>query len=242
LLAPGSSLGGARPKANLADPQGRLWIAKFPSRNDGADKAAWEFVAHQLAGRAGIPMAESRIERVAGPHHTFFTRRFDRGPGGRVHFASAMTMTGHTEDDLRHGRASYLELAEFIQYHGARPRADLHQLWRRIVFNLAISNTDDHLRNHGFLLGPGGWALSPAYDLNPSTDKGGLALCLDHHDNSLDLGLARQVGAYFQLDRPAMDAIVAEVLAAVKGWRGLAAQAGITRAEQELMAGAFMAG
>ena len=150
LLAPGSSLGGARPKANVYDGQGHLWIAKFPSKNDENDKSTWEFLTYLLAIQAGISMSESVIQKVSGKYHTFLTKRFDRIQKERIHFASAMTMTGYSEEILKDTSASYLEIAEFIQFSGAYPRADLHQLWRRIVFNIAVSNTDDHLRNHGF--------------------------------------------------------------------------------------------
>jgi len=164
LMAPGSSLGGARPKANILDEEGSLWIAKFPSRNDTIDKAAWEFLAHQLALQAGVEMAPCRLQKITGKYHTFFTKRFDRQFNERVHFASAMTMTGNSEDTIRDSPASYLDIAEFLQNYGTNVASNLHQLWRRMVFNIAISNTDDHLRNHGFLLTAKGWVLSPAYE------------------------------------------------------------------------------
>ncbi len=150
LIAPGSSLGGARPKANILDGQKHPWIAKFPSKNDSIDKALWEYLAYELAVKAGIEMAESKVQKVGSRHHTFFTKRFDRQNGERIHFASAMTMSGYNEDLLREATPSYLEIAEFIQFNGANPEKDLTQLWRRIVFSIMISNTDDHLRNHGF--------------------------------------------------------------------------------------------
>ena len=150
LIAPGSSLGGARPKANVLDADKSLWIAKFPSKTDSIDKAAWEFLAYQLAIKAGIEMAPCRIDRILGNHHTFFTKRFDRENGERIHFASAMTMTGNNEDTIRDNQASYLDIAEFISTYGANIEDNLHQLWRRIIFSIAISNTDDHLRNHGY--------------------------------------------------------------------------------------------
>jgi serine/threonine-protein kinase HipA len=239
LLAPGSSLGGARPKANVLDSDGHPWIAKFPSHNDEIDKGAWEYLAYLLAIDAGIPMAPSRVEKVAGKHYTFFTRRFDRSGGERIHFASAMTMAGYHEEILRDQVPSYLEIAEFIQFSGAHPKEDLQQLWRRIVFNMAISNTDDHLRNHGFLLTPHGWGLSPAFDINPSVEKPGLALNVDMDDNALDIDLARSVGVYFQLNPKEMDNILAEVKASVKNWRKIATTIGIPRREQEVMEGAF---
>ena len=146
LMAPGSSLGGARPKANILDEKNELWIAKFPSKNDTIDKGAWEFLAYQLATAAGVTMISCRKEKIAGNYHTFFTKRFDRDKEERIHFSSAMTMTGNNEDTIRDNPASYLDIANFIQTYGANVDENLSQLWRRIVFNIAISNTDDHLR------------------------------------------------------------------------------------------------
>ena len=239
LMAPGSSLGGARPKANILDEKGELWIAKFPSKNDTIDKAAWEYLAYQLAIKAGIHMAPSKMEKVSGNYHTFFTKRFDREEGCRLHFASAMTMTGNNEDTIRDNPASYLELAEFIQNQGAMVNDNLEQLWRRIVFNIAISNTDDHLRNHGFMLTNQGWILSPAYDLNPSIDKDGLALNIDMDNNALDYDLAKSVGEFFRLDNEQMDKITQEVLTVVATWQKVAKEIGISNKEQNLMSKAF---
>jgi serine/threonine-protein kinase HipA len=239
LLAPGSSLGGARPKANILDEQNDLWIAKFPSKNDADDVGAWEFLIHRLALKAGIHMSESKITKVQGNYHTFLTKRFDRLKGERIHFASAMTMTGNNEDTIRDQPASYLDLAEFIQFHGAKPREDLHQLWRRIIFNIAVSNTDDHLRNHGFLLSGEGWRLSPAFDMNPSVDKDRLSLNINMNDNSLDFDLAMDVGEFFQLNNEKMKEILDEVRAAVSTWRTIANEIGISRQEQDVMEAAF---
>jgi len=239
LLAPGSSLGGARPKANILDDNKHPWIAKFPSKNDTINKGAWEFLAYQLALEAGIEMAESKLEKVSGKYHTFFTKRFDRCEGYRVHFASAMTMTGNNESILKDNTASYLEIAEFIQNSGSEIKSDLRQLWKRIVFNMAISNTDDHLRNHGFIISNNGWRLSPAFDVNPSIEKDGLALNIDMTDNSLDFELAISVGAYFQLDSMEMKQILNEVLTATSQWQSVANRIGIPRSEQQLMEAAF---
>ncbi|WP_163400635.1 type II toxin-antitoxin system HipA family toxin [Flavobacterium fluviatile] len=239
LMAPGSSLGGARPKANVLDTDKSLWIAKFPSKTDTTDKAAWEFLAYQLAINAGIEMAPCRIEKIMGNYNTFFTKRFDRENGERIHFASAMTMTANNEDTIRDNHASYLDIAEFISNYGANIEANLHQLWRRIIFNIAISNTDDHLRNHGFILTKEGWILSPAYDLNPSIDKDGLALNIDTDNNALDFELAKSVGEYFRLNKQQMEAIMEEVLKATSAWKTIAKEIGISRAEQELMNNAF---
>lgn len=241
LMAPGSSLGGARPKANILDADKSLWIAKFPSKTDTIDKATWEFLAYQLATKAGIEMAPCRMERILGKHHTFFTKRFDRENGERIHFASAMTMTGNNEDTIRDNQSSYLDIAEFISNHGANIEANLHQLWRRIIFNIAISNTDDHLRNHGFILTKEGWILSPAYDLNPSIDKDGLALNIDTDNNELDFDLAKSVGEYFRLNNNQMEVIIQEVLEVTTKWKTIANEIGISRSEHELMEKAFYA-
>lgn len=239
LMAPGSSLGGARPKANILDENNELWIAKFPSKNDSIDKAAWEYLAYQLALKAGIYMAPSKIEKINGRFNTFFTKRFDREQDSRLHFASAMTMTGHNEDTIRDNPASYLELAEFIQNYGTEVNENLEQLWRRIVFNIAISNTDDHLRNHGFILSEKGWILSPAFDLNPSIDKDGLALNIDTDNNALDYNLVKSVGVFFRLETLQMDKIIEEVLSAVALWQDVAQEIGISKKEQQLMSKAF---
>lgn len=239
LMAPGSSLGGARPKANILDDNNHLWIAKFPSKNDTIDKALWEYLAYKLAVKCGIEMAESVVQRLADSSHTFFTKRFDRQHGERIHFASAMTMTGNSEETIKDAPSSYLDLVEFIQYSGANSEKDLHQLWRRIVFNIAISNTDDHLRNHGFILTADGWHLSPAFDINPSIDKAGLALNIDSENNALDFDLAMRVGDYFQLTKNQMNQILDQVLLVVGTWQATAKSLGISRVEQELMEAAF---
>ena len=239
LMAPGSSLGGARPKANILDEHGHPWIAKFPSKNDTIDKGAWEYLTYRLAVDSGIDMAESRLEHISGPYHTFFTKRFDRERQNRIHFASAMTMTGKNEDLIRDETPSYLNIVEFIQFSGTQIEEDLHQLWRRIVFNVLISNTDDHLRNHGFILTNKGWRLSPAFDINPSIDKVGLALNIDMDNNSPDIDLVKSVGVYFRLGKKEMDIIIDEVKSGISGWKKIATEIGISRNEQMLMAAAF---
>lgn len=239
LIAPGSSLGGARPKANVKDEKGQLWIAKFPSKNDDLDKGAWEYLAYQLALNAGIEMAPSKILKVAGRQYTFLTKRFDRKGKQRIHFASAMTMTGNNEDTIKENHPSYLDLAEFIQFSGGNVQADLQQLWRRIVFNIGVSNTDDHLRNHGFILNENGWILSPAFDINPSIEKDGLALNIDGNDNSLDIELAKSIGEYFQLSLKEMNRIIKEVNKSITNWQTVASQIGISRKEQKMMTTAF---
>ena len=197
LVAPGRSLGGARPKASVLDPARRLWIARFPGTDDVDDIGAWETVVHRLAARAGITVSEARQQKLGPRHHTFLSRRFDRTEGGeRIHFASAMTFL-QREDGEPGG--SYLDLAEVIVRHGAHVPRDLEQLWRRIAFNVCVSNVDDHLRNHGFLLERAGWSLAPAYDMNPVATGAGLTLDISETDNAQDLALVREVAASFRV-------------------------------------------
>jgi len=236
LMSPGSSLGGARPKASVVDDNNQLWIAKFPSRQDDHDIAAWEFVVYQLAVSAGIQMAECRIDKFNSHHHTFLTKRFDRTPERRLHFTSAMTQLGYYDGDYD---ASYLELAQFLTEHGANTKKDLAQLWRRIVFNIAVSNTDDHLRNHGFIYSNGGWVLSPAYDINPVTPANGLHLNITDDDNSLNYELAMDVIEFFQLSTSQAQQIKDDVLMSVARWETVASSANISRSEQQNMASAF---
>ena len=236
LISPGASLGGARPKASVIGNDHELWIAKFPSRLDDYDKGAWEFLAYRLAQGAGIIMPPCKLAKFGSHHHTFLTKRFDRTQRSRLHFTSAMTQLGHDDGD---DGASYLELAQFLTEHGANTKEDLSQLWRRIVFYIALSNTDDHLRNHGFILGNGGWLLSPAYDINPMTPANGLHLNITDNDNRLDYDLALQVIEFFQLDRRQADRIKDEVVASVTHWQPVARSIGIGRGEQQLMELAF---
>ncbi|WJM82876.1 type II toxin-antitoxin system HipA family toxin [Pectobacterium brasiliense] len=231
LISPGSSLGGARPKACVTDADGHLWIAKFPNQNDTFDVGAWEMVCYQLALAAGVDMFPSEIRKFSSEYHTFLTKRFDRVGDKRIHFSSAMTQLQYYDGEQSDG-ASYLEIAEFLSNSGAQTKADLAQLWRRIVFNIAVSNTDDHLRNHGFLLTDKGWKLSPAYDLNPIVGKHGLHLNITDTANELDYALAFEVIDFFRLSREDATRIYDEVLGAVKGWQAAANRLGISRNEQ----------
>ena len=239
LIAPGSSLGGARPIANILDNNGALWIAKFPSGHDTKDMGAWEAVTAEMARKCGIEMAESRAQKFSNRQHTFLTKRFDRINGKRIHFASAMTLLGYTDGTNSAEGVSYLELAEWIGRNCNNVSQNLEQLWRRIVFNIAVSNCDDHLRNHGFLLTPKGWTLSPAYDINPDEHGMGLKLNISEDDNSLDFELALSVAAYFGLDNATSDEIINQTKKVVSNWQQLATQYGISRSEQEDNAGAF---
>ncbi len=241
LIAPGGSLGGTRPKASVVDERSHLWIAKFPSAVDAHDVGAWEMVVHDLAGRAGVAVPPAQVRRFGSAFGTFLTRRFDRiGHGERLHFASALTLSGRVDGDDAGAGASYLEMADLLVRTGAQTNLDLEQLWRRIVFNMCVSNTDDHLRNHGFLLQSGkGWALAPAFDMNPVADGEGLRLNVSEADNAQDLSLARSVAHWFRVKPPRAEAIVAEIVGAVRTWRAMAQQHEIGRREQDAMARAF---
>lgn len=242
LIAPGASLGGARPKASIVDNNNELWIAKFPSRNDQGDIGGWEIVTYELAIMAGINMAKSNAQKFSSNYYTFITKRFDRSSDGqRIHFASAMTMLGYVDGQDHVDGASYLELVDFIMNNGAQVDSDLEELWRRIVFNICVSNTDDHLRNHGFLLTKNGWVLSPAYDINPVETGTGLKLNISENDNSLDLKLAIDVCEFFRLSKKRANEILDEVLNAVLKWKIVATKYGISRVEQEIKSMAFNA-
>ena len=241
LLAPGSSLGGARPKASVTDERGHLWVAKFPSRNDAVDQGAWEAVTHALAQRCGITVPVARAECFGSQSHTFLSKRFDRTAAGlRIHYASALTLLGRSDGDGAHNGASYLELAELLMRQGADTRADLEQLWRRIVFSIRVRNTDDHLRNHGFLLLPTGWRLAPAFDLNPEPVGRGLSLNIDEHDNALSMDLALSVAPLFRMDTTDAMATVAHIRSTVTDhWRSLAKDLELGQRQVDAMALAF---
>lgn len=238
LLAPGSSLGGARPKASVRDRDGRLAIAKFPHKDDEIDIVRWEAVALNLAEKAGIPVPEWRMETV-GDKSIILLRRFDRADGRRIPFLSAMSMLGANDNETR----SYLEVVDALRQHGAVPKEDMRMLWRRIIFSILISNTDDHLRNHGFLYdGQDGWRLAPAYDLNPvpvDIKPRALATAIDLDDCTASLDLAMSVAAYFEFEDVEARKIAREVGQAVSGWREEAARAGLPSRQIDRMASAF---
>lgn len=238
LFAPGSSLGGARPKASVREKDGHLAIAKFPRRDDEINTVVWEAVALSLAKKAGIPVPEGRVERVA-KKPVLISRRFDRDGARRIPFLSAMSMLGSKDNETR----SYLEIVDALRRHGASPKADMEALWRRLVFNILISNTDDHLRNHGFLYeGQGGWRLSPAYDLNPmpvDIKPRVLATAINEEDATASLPLALEVAGYFELNAARAKSVAREVARSVSGWRAEASRLGLWNAEIERMASAF---
>ncbi len=237
LVAPGSSLGGARPKANVLDEKGHLWIAKFPSGQDAFDVGAWEMLTHRLAIKAGVDMSEAKAQVFSTKHHTFLTKRFDRTSfGKRKHFASAMTLLGYSDGEEG---ASYLELVEFISSQGANVQADLAQLYRRIAFSMAVSNVDDHLRNHGFLWTKDGWILSPAYDINPVETGTGLHINISDVDNSLEWDLLRETSPFYRLEPEEAENILLEVKRAVQSWEKEAKALSISTLERDLKSNAF---
>ena len=238
LFAPGSSLGGARPKASVRDKDGHLAIVKFPRKDDETNTVMWEAVALTLAHKAGIPVPGVRIETVA-EKPVLLLRRFDRQGTLRRPFLSAMNMLGAKDNEAH----SYLEIVDALRQHGAAPKADMEALWRRIVFSILISNTDDHLRNHGFLYeGSDGWRLSPAYDLNPvPTDIKPriLTTAINEDDSTASLALAMDVARYFELDTTRAREIAAQVANPVSKWRKEAARHGISKNEIDRMSSAF---
>jgi len=238
LMAPGSSLGGARPKASILD-KGELWIAKFPSADDTKDVGGWEIVVHDLAKKCSINVAEARVKKLANKYHTFLVKRFDRNKSHRIHFSSAMTLLGYRDNKDSHAGASYLELADFICNNGARINSDLEELWKRIVFSISVSNTDDHLRNHGFLLTERGWILSPAYDINPNETGMELSLNISENDNSLDYELALDIAEYFRLKKEKASLIITEIKSNVSRWKEVANKYKISKTEQLMMEKAF---
>jgi serine/threonine-protein kinase HipA len=239
LIDPGSSLGGARPKASVTDEKGNLWIAKFPSAKDEKDAGAWEMVLNQLAANCGIQVPEARIQQFSSKHHTYLTKRFDRIHQQRIHFASAMTLLGLQDGvDYKDG-ISYLNLAEFIIKQSASAKEDLEQLWRRILFNILVSNTDDHLRNHGFILTNQGWRLSPAYDMNPNEMGNGLTLNISENSNEQDISVVMHTAIYYQVKVDTANKILEEMQKEIANWRVIAKKFGISNSEIELTKRAF---
>jgi len=240
LVNPGSSLGGARPKASVIDDKKNLWIAKFPSKSDIKDIGGWEMVTNELARDAGLNVAVSKIQNFSSKYYTFLTKRFDRtNTGERIHYASAMTMLGYIDGNNFQDGVSYLEIVDFLTKNGANIESDLTELWQRIVFNMFVSNTDDHLRNHGFILTEKGWILSSAFDINPNEDGSVLSLNISLDDNSLDLDIPLEVADYFRLTNERGLKIIENIKKSVKNWRSVANRYQLPKSEQELMAKVF---
>jgi len=237
LVAPGASLGGARPKASFTETNDSLWIAKFPACDDTRDVGAWEALVQQLAARVGIEVPASELRRFSGKYHTFCVQRFDRSGARRRFYASAMALLRKDQSE----GTSYLELAEFLHARGAKDHieADLEQLFRRVAFNVAIGNRDDHLRNHGFLLTPTGWRLAPAFDLNPNTERADHVLNIDESDNRPSLATVIETSEWYVGSKDRGRVIVTEVLHETRKWRQAAQALKIARGDIELTATAF---
>ena len=240
LIAPGSSLGGARPKASVMAPDGSLWIAKFPSKHDDFNSGAWEMVAHDLAMKCGLNVPEAKVEKFSKLGTTFLVKRFDRVGAQRIHFSSAMTMLGKKDGANATDGSSYLEIVSFLKADGAKPKRDLEELWKRIVFSMAVSNTDDHFRNHGFILSDEGWELSPLYDVNPDIYGEYLSLNVDADNSSIDFELAVQAAPYYGIGKKYAVQEVDKIKNTVReNWKELAKKYGISRGEIERMSPAF---
>lgn len=240
LIRPGSSLGGARPKATVMDPKGQLWIAKFPSKNDDSDTGAWEKVVHDLAGMCGLNVPEAKVEKFSKLGSTFLIKRFDRDGEKRIHFASAMTLLGKMDGASAADGTSYLDIAGFIKAYGANPKADLIELWKRILFNMAVTNTDDHLRNHAFVFTTKGWILSPLYDVNPVPYGDELSLLVNDEDNRISIDLAVQTAPHFGISEKDAWNYVNDILTTIRdNWEKLAKEYGLSRGQIEDMRPAF---
>ena len=239
LVHPGTSLGGARPKAGVLNEEGELCVAKFPSRNDEYDIGLWEHLSHLLAKEAGVEAAETRAITVGEKYHTLLSKRFDRTTDGhRRHFASAMTLLGLTDGCNAQTGNGYLDIVDFILQHCCNVEANLRQLYRRVAFSIAIGNSDDHFRNHGFLLTPKGWTLAPAYDLNP-TFNDHQSLLINATTNRSDLQLLLASSEEYMIGKEEATHIIEEVKDGVSQWRSMAIRIGIAKREMDLFAQVF---
>ena len=237
LVQPGSSLGGARPKASVIDENKILHIAKFPSRKDDYDIGLWEHFSHLLAKKAGIHAAETRVIFTNDKYHTLLSRRFDRKEDGkRIHFASAMTLLGLNDGDNANTGHGYLDFVDFILQNCTNVEDNLQELYRRVAFNICIGNSEDHFRNHGFLLTAKGWMLSPAYDMNPTLNEY-QSLLVSSTSNKAELGILLDTCEDYMLNRKTAKKIISEVIEAVKGWRELATRLSISKREMNMFAG-----
>lgn len=234
LVHPGTSLGGARPKAGVMDSDGILYIAKFPSRNDDYDVALWEHHSHLLAKAAGVNAASTSTIQAGEKYHALLSKRFDRLPDGRrKHFASALTLSGLTDGcDAKSGNG-YLDIVDFILLNCRDVNENLRQLFRRVAFNIAIGNSDDHFRNHGFLLTPRGWTLSPAYDMNPTLNEYQVLL-INSSTNQADLDVLLDSSDEYMIGKDEAKRIIDEVKTGVSQWKTIALRLGIAKREMEV--------
>lgn len=222
LIQPGTSLGGARPKAGVLDDSGNLCIAKFPSRKDDYDTGLWEYFSHLLARKAGIYAAQTKVLGGLGKYHTLLSKRFDRtDEGKRIHFASSMSLIGLRDGDNAQGGYGYLNIVDFILQSCCDVEKNLQELYRRVAFNICIGNSDDHFRNHGFLLTPRGWTLSPAYDMNPTLNEY-QSLLINESSNKADIRTLLESCESYMIKKEVAKNIIRQVQAAVAGWENLA--------------------
>lgn len=222
LIQPGTSLGGARPKAGVLDDSGNLCIAKFPSRKDDYDTGLWEHFSHLLARKAGINAAQTKVLGDLGKYHTLLSKRFDRtDEGKRIHFASSMSLIGLRDGDNAQGGYGYLNIVDFILQSCCDVEKNLQELYRRVAFNICIGNSDDHFRNHGFLLTPRGWTLSPAYDMNPTLNEY-QSLLINESSNKADIRTLLESCESYMIKKEVAENIIRQVQAAVAGWENLA--------------------
>ncbi len=241
LFSPGSSLGGARPKASVVAPDGSLWMAKFPSKGDERDIGAWEMVCHALASLCSLDVVDAECEKFGRSGSTFLTKRFDRNGGKRIHFMSALTALGRTDGSSASDGSSYLDIAEIIRMYSTRPERDLEELWKRIVFSICVTNTDDHLRNHGFLITGNSFVLSPLYDVNPSEYGSALSLNIDEDSNALDLDTAIEAARYYGIGKDEASSLALSIASTVSSnWKRLASVYGISREETAEMERCFI--
>jgi len=239
LVQPGSSLGGARPKASVVDADKRLCIAKFPSRKDDYNVGLWEHFSHLLALKAGINAASTQVISTNDKYHTLLSHRFDRAETGkRIHFASAMTLLGLSDGANAGTGNGYLDMVDFILQNCADVNNNLQELYRRVAFNICIANSDDHFRNHGFLLTPKGWTLSPAYDMNPTLNEY-QSLLISGSSSKADLSILFDASENYMLIREAAAQIISEVATAVKNWKPLVTKLGIANSEMEMFGAIF---
>ncbi len=240
LMAPGSSLGGARPKASVLAPDDSLWIAKFPSKHDEWDSGAWEMVVHDLAVQCGLNVPQAKLERFSKIGSTFIIKRFDRNKKRRIHSASAMTLLGKTDGTSGEDGTSYLDMVSFLKSNGSSPKKDILELWKRIVFSIAVSNTDDHLRNHAFILEPQGWSISPMYDVNPNIYGDTLSLNITSQDNQMRFSVAAAAAKHFDITKQQANEIIEEIRTIVDSqWQSIARFYDISRNAIKHMEPAF---
>ena len=236
LVQPGTSLGGARPKANVIDTDKTLYVAKFPSRKDDYDTGLWEHFSHLLAIKAGINAATTKVLTTGEKYHTLLSKRFDRSQEGkRIHFASAMTLLGLEDGDNATNGHGYLDMVDFILQNCTDVERNLQELYRRVAFNICIGSSDDHFRNHGFLLTAKGWTLSPAYDMNPTLNAY-QSLLISADSNKANLNILFGACEDYMLNRKTAEKIVSEVIDAVKNWRGLSIRMGLSKREMDMFA------